>query len=134
METTEQKPDKKNRIFYIVMFSLIILSVAVTFVKIVILKDYQIVSQVSCDPKIEKCFMSVCDPASDDTCSSASSTAERTTYYKNISKKAETIYLCEQTTEKIGCNEELACIEGEKDCTYSYCNPSTLAEGEQCAE
>jgi len=134
METTEQKPDKKNKIFYIVMFSLIILSVAVTFVKIVILKNYQIVSQVSCDPKIEKCFMSVCDPATDGTCPSASSTAERTTYYKNISKKAETIFLCEQTTEKIGCGEELSCTIGEKDCIYTYCNSSHLTEGEQCAE
>ncbi len=134
METTEQKPDKKNRIFYIVMFSLIILSVAVTFLKIVILKNYQIVSQVSCDPKIEKCFMSICDPTTDEACSAASSTTERITYYKNISKKAETIFLCEQTTEKIGCNEELSCTTREKDCTYSYCNPSTLAEGEQCAE
>ncbi len=134
METTEKKPDKNNKIFYIVIFSLIVISVAVTFVKIVVLKDYQIVSQVSCDPKIEKCFAIKCDPATDDTCSSASSSAERTTYYKNISKKAETIYLCEQTTEKIGCNEELACTTGEKDCTYTYCNPSALTDGEKCSE
>ena len=134
METTEPKSNKGNKIFYIILALLIFGSIGVTFYKIVILKNYQIVSQVSCDPKIEKCFMSVCDPASDETCSSASSTAERTTYYKNISKKAEIIFLCEQTTEKIGCNEELACTEGEADCSYTYCNQSELVEGEKCSE
>ena len=39
-----------NRIFYIVFALLIIGSVGFTFYRIVILKDYQIVAETSCDP------------------------------------------------------------------------------------
>ena len=88
--------EKGNKIFYIVLALLIAGSVGVTFYKIVILKNYQIVAQVSCDPKIEKCFVSECDPTTDDTCLASSTVS----YYKNISKKANTIYLCEKTEEK----------------------------------
>ena len=132
METTEQKSNKGNKIFYIILALLILVSVGVTFYKIVILKNYQIVSQVSCDPATEKCFVYECDPEVDGVCSDIPE--ENISYYKNISKKAQKIFLCEQTTEKIGCNEELACTEGEADCSYTYCNPSELVEGEKCSE
>ena len=130
MEIIEQKSNKGNIIFYTVLALLILASVGVTFYKIVILKNYQIVAQVSCDPAIEKCFVSECDPATDDTCTATSTP----TYYKNISKKANNIYLCEKTEEKLGCNEELACTEGEKDCLYTYCDSAKLADGEKCSE
>jgi hypothetical protein len=134
MDNTEQKSNKANKIFYIIVALLIAGSIGVTFYKIVILKNYQIVAQVSCDPKVEKCFMSVCDPVTDDTCSVTSTTEERTTYYKNINKKAATIAACENTIQKIGCNEELSCTPREKDCSYTLCDPFNLAEGEQCSK
>ena len=130
MENIEQKSNKGNKIFYIVLVLLIAISVGVTFYKIVILKNYQIVAQVSCDPTTEKCFVTECDPTTNDTCSASSTIS----YYKNISKKANTIYLCEQTVEKLGCNEELSCTKGESYCSYTYCDPSNLAEGEKCSE
>ena len=130
METIEQKSDPRNKIFYIIFFLLIVASIGATYLKIVVFKNYQIVAQVSCDPTVEKCFISTCDPATDDTCT-ASSTP---TYYKNISKKAATIYDCENTTDKIGCGEELSCTEGEVDCSYTLCDPANLAEGETCSE
>ena len=132
METTEQKSNKGNKIFYIILALLIFGSVGVTYYKIVILKNYQIVSQVSCDPATEKCFVYECTPEVDGVCSDIPE--ENISYYKNISKKAQTIFLCEQTTEKIGCNEELSCTEGEADCSYTYCNQSELVEGEKCSE
>jgi len=133
MNNTEQKSNKANKIFYIILALLIIASIAATFYKIVIMKNYQITAQVFCDPKTEKCFVSVCDPSADDTCSAASTTEERTTYYKNISKKAASISACEATLEKNGCGEELSCTTGEADCSYTYCDPNNLGEGEECS-
>lgn len=130
MDNLAKKENIGNKIFYAVMFLLIAVSVGVTYYKIVVLKDYQIVAQVSCNPATEKCFETICDPATDDTCTATSTP----TYYKNISKKANTIYLCEQTAEKLGCNEELFCTTGEPDCSYTFCDPTKLADGEKCSE
>jgi hypothetical protein len=134
MDNLVQKEHKANKIFYIVIFSLIFVSILVTFFKIVLLKDYQIVAQVSCDPTTEKCFVSVCDPDTDDSCSAASSIAERTTYYKKISKKAANIAACEASDFKAGCTGELSCLSGEKDCSYTLCDSSKLSEDEKCSE
>lgn len=129
MENQVKNENRGNKIFYIILFLFIVGSVGVTYYKIVILKNYQIVAQVSCDPTYEKCFVSECDPATDETCSVDSSIT-----YKNISKKAATIYVCENTVEKVGCNEELSCTEGEKDCSYTFCDPTQLSDGEMCSE
>ena len=132
MDSLEQKSDIGNKIFYIVLILLVVGAVGVTFYKIVILKNYQIVAQVSCNPKTEKCFVTTCDPSTDDSCSK--NPDEQTTYYKNISKKAATISACEATAEKIGCKDELSCITGEANCSYTYCDPNNLGEGEECSK
>ncbi len=131
MENKDKKSSAGNRIFYIVLTLLILGSVGVTFVKIVILKDYQVIAETSCDPQIEKCFVYVCDPASDSSCSVVES--ERTSYYKMVSKKAANIAICEATVEKLGCDGELSCIENEKSCSYTFCDPNNLIEGESCS-
>ena len=132
MDNTVKNGDKTNIIFYTILILLIVGSVAATFYRIVILKDYQIVAQVSCDPTYEKCFVYECDPEYDGECSE--DPAENISYYKNISKKASNIYECEKTVEKIGCGEELGCVKGEKDCFYTHCDPAELSEGEMCSE
>lgn len=121
-----------ERIFYIVLGLLIAVSIGATYYRIVILKDYQIVAQVSCDPTQERCFVYECDPEIDGECSEIPE--ENISYYKNISKKAANIYACENTSEKLGCGEELSCTAWEFDCSYTYCDPSQLLEGERCSE
>lgn len=132
MESAEKKSKSTSRIFYAIFALLVIGSVGVTFVKIVMERDYQVVAMTSCSPQSEKCFVSVCDPDSDSTCPTEESM--RTTYYKLISKKAAAITLCEATTNKIGCGAELSCTPNEESCYYTYCNPATVTEGESCAE
>jgi hypothetical protein len=122
MENIEVKNKVGNRIFYIVLTLLILGSVGVTFYKIVILKDYQIVAETSCDTTTEECFK-----FTDETTNEVS-------YYKKISKKAASIALCEATEEKLGCNEELTCTENEVSCSYTYCDANNLVDGEVCAE
>jgi hypothetical protein len=119
-----------NKIFYTILILLILGSVGFTFWRIVIQKDYQIVAEVSCDMAKESCYHYAgvqCDKG-DESC-----VWEDEYNYKMISKKASTIYTCEQTEEKLGCNEELSCLEGEADCTYTNCDPAELGEGESCA-
>jgi hypothetical protein len=129
METINTKSVLVNRIFYSILILLIIGSVGFTFWRIVIQKDYQIVAEVSCDIATESCFNYegvVCDDTTDIEC-----IAEEPYNYKIISKKAATIYTCEQTEEKLGCSEELSCLEGEADCEYTNCDPEA---DEVCAE
>lgn len=129
MDNSIKSGNKSNIIFYTLLALLLAVSIGFTYYKIVILKNYQIVAQVFCDPATEKCFKTICDLATDNTCSATSSP----TYYKNISKKASTIYACESTAEKIGCKDELICTVGESDCSYTFCNPLKLASGEECS-
>ncbi len=117
METINNKTLWGNRIFYTILILLILGSVGVTFYRIVIQKDYQIVAEVSCDPSTESCFYYegvICD-GTDIEC-----VPEEAYDYKMISKKAASIFSCEQTEEKLGCSEELSCTEGEADCSYTY--------------
>jgi len=130
METTTNKSLWANRIFYAIFILLIIISVGVTFWRIVIQKDYQIEAEVSCDPALESCFHyeGVTCNEGDTECVS-----EESYDYKMISKKAANIYACEKTEEKIDCGEELSCLEGELNCSYTLCDPTTLSDGESCA-
>jgi hypothetical protein len=130
MDSSIKKEEKSNNIFFIIFFILILVTIGFTFYKIVILKNYQIVKQVSCNPIIEKCFITECDPSTDDTCSASSTIS----YYKKISKQASSIYACENTIEQNGCKDELSCISGEKNCSYTFCNKDSLEDGEKCAE
>ena len=117
-----------NKIFYTILILLIIASVGVTFWRIVIVKDYQIEAEVSCDPATESCFHYegvTCD-ISDIEC-----VPEEAYDYKLISKNAGTIYACEQTEEKIDCGEELSCTDGELNCSYTLCDAEA---GDTCAE
>lgn len=123
-----------NRIFYIVFALLIIGSVGFTFYRIVIVKDYQIVAETSCDPAIEACFHYAPEPCAADDTECLAQPAEEPYDYKMISKKAASIYECEKTSEKLGCNEDLTCLDNEIDCSYTYCDPENLADGEVCSE
>jgi hypothetical protein len=131
MENKVNKSMVGNRIFYIILILLILGSVGVTFYKIVWQKDYQIEAETSCDPVIESCFHYegvICD-SGDTEC-----VPEEAYDYKMISKSATNIYACEQTDEKLGCDEELSCTDEEVDCSYTFCDPESLGDGESCSE
>jgi hypothetical protein len=131
MDNSTQKGGIKENLFYIFFVLLVIGSVGTTFLKYVVFKNYQIFADSSCNPQTEKCFVSICDPAEDSTC--PENEADRVIYYKLISKNASEIYKCEQSVDKIDCNGELTCKQNEKNCSYTYCDPANLGEGEQCA-
>lgn len=128
----EAKTSLKNKIFYSVFVLLLIGSVIATFVRIVIMKDYIIVAESSCDPATEKCFVWECNTKIDGECSD--NPEENIWYYKIVNKKAYEIVKCEATEEKLGCNEELSCTEGEVSCSYEYCDEENLGEEIRCSK
>ncbi len=134
MNETEQKLTTANKIFYIVLVLVIVGSVGFTFLRLVVWKDYQIVAEVSCEPAVESCFHYEPEPCAEGDTACLALPLEEAYDYKLISKKAATIYACEQTAEKLGCSpEELSCVENEEDCSYTFCDLDNLAEGEACS-
>jgi len=121
--------DKKSKIFFLVFFLLIVGSVAVTYWRIMVKRDYIISAQQECDPATEPCFVSSCDPESDEECA-ATPEEERTTYYKTILKNAKNIPPCDPYKNE--CPTELTCQEGEPECSIEYCDESNVPEGEEC--
>ena len=132
MDNSTQKSNFNDKLFFIFFILLVIGSVGTTFLKFAVFKNYQILAETSCNTQTEKCFVKTCDPTTDKTC--PTNETERTTYYKKISKTASNIYTCEQSADKIGCDKELTCTQNEKKCSYTYCDPANLIEGEQCAQ
>jgi len=134
MENADTKNKIANRVFYLILILLILASVGVTFWRIVIQKDYQIVAEVSCDPAEEACYYYEPEECAMDDYECLSVPPEEAYDYKMISKNASTIYACEQTEEKLGCDEELSCLDGEENCEYTYCDPENLEDWEVCSE
>ncbi|MEI8096596.1 MAG: hypothetical protein WCG73_00605 [Candidatus Moraniibacteriota bacterium] len=118
--------DKKSRIFFLVFFLLILSSVVVTYCKIVILRDYMIVADATCDPYTERCFVAECDST---TTTCTGDPAQDTSYFKRISRNAQNIPLCDPAAE--GC-DALVCPSYETDCSYTLCDPTTAKDGEIC--
>ncbi len=140
MEETDEKLTTGNKIFYIVLVLLILGSVGFTFLRIVVWKDYQVVAEVSCDPATELCFHYEPEPCAEGDTACLALPPEEAYDYKLISKKAATIYNCQikkfsspEAAGLAGCGEELSCVENEEDCSYTFCDPENLAEGEVCS-
>jgi hypothetical protein len=118
--------DKKSKIFFVVFSLLIVGSIAATYYRYFIVRDYMIEAQADCDPSSEACFVTVCDPESEE-CSG--DPEQDTTYYAVIHRNARNIPLCDPSDE--GC-DALVCPEGEADCSIDFCDPQTVPEGTVC--
>lgn len=120
--------DKKSKVLLWILGLLIVGSVAVTYWKIMIKKDYIIEAQADCDPTVEKCFVYHCDPTTE-TCTGDDE--EDTSYYKLIQRNAANIPLCDPEDETC---QALVCPEGEKDCAISLCDKETVGADEECSD
>jgi hypothetical protein len=83
---------------------------------------------------MESCFTREPEPCVEADSECLANPPTEPTYYKNISKVASSIYACEQTADKIGCGEELSCLQGESDCSYTLCTDDNVPEGESCTK
>ncbi len=130
--------DKKNsleanqslveKIFLSFLFLLIILSVAITFWKIIIRKDYPIEAQTDCDPYSQKCFIWECNPTSDIEGEKCTGNPEEDIWYYNIARRnASRIPFCDPNDENC---TALVCEEGELGCEQIFCTEENKAEQE----
>ncbi|MBA4318329.1 MAG: hypothetical protein C0412_08005 [Flavobacterium sp.] len=118
--------EKKSKIFFIVFFAIVFLTIGISFYKFYILKDYYITAEADCDPEKEKCFIYECDPAVDTEC--PENADERLSYYKLIEKKAYSIPLCDASDPNC---LPLSCQAGE-DCQEIFCDETAKIEEIEC--
>lgn len=118
--------DKKNKIFFVVFFGAIFLSIFGAYYKYFISQNYFIQAQTVCDPEKEACFVYVCDPEVDEDCPEAD--FERASYYKLIKKKAYLIPPCDPKSEHC---PPLEC-GAKEDCEETLCSEDLLEEGVIC--
>ena len=124
MEISQSRADRWfMRSFFIVLFG----SVFFAFIRFVILKNYLVQAQTSCDPKTEECFVWQCDPESTVKGEACTGDPESdVSYYKIIKKKANTVPACNPDKDE-NC-PPLTCASGEKDCTEILCNEENKVE------
>lgn len=121
--------DKKSKIFFLVFFLLIAGSVAATYYRYIVARDYIIEAEADCDPYTEACFTYVCDPEAGEECTG--DPVEDTSYYKLIHRNAKNIPLCDPAEE--GC-EALVCPPDEEGCEIVFCDPAIAEEGMVCTD
>lgn len=122
-----KKNNWPNRIFFIVFGLLLIGSVAFTYFRIVVKRDYMISAETDCDPYAEECFIYECDPNTEEC---TGDPEEDTWYYKIIKRKAYNIPLCDPNDESC---EALVCPEEEEECSYELCEEGN-EEGIECVD
>ncbi|MBU2028426.1 hypothetical protein KJ761_00865 [Patescibacteria group bacterium] len=124
---------RADKILWIVFFLLIVGSVAFTYYRVMIKKDYLISSEVDCDPYTEKCFIWNCDPESDVEGEACIGDPEMDIwYYKIVERNASRIPLCDPEVDE-DC-EPFLCEAGELECGETLCDAAAAAEGEECTD
>ena len=112
--------DKKSKILFLVFFLVLAGSIFLTYYRYMIVRDYVIEAQVSCDPMTESCFVYVCDPENGEECTGDSE--QDTSYYKLLHRNAKNIPLCDPT--EADCLVAV-CLPGEADCQVTFCDPTS---------
>lgn len=124
------KLDRKSKILFFAIGLLIAGSVAATYWRIVVKRDYIVQAQTDCDPTAENCFVWKCDPNSTVEGEACTGDPEKDTwYYKIIRRNAKNIPLCDPNDENC---TALTCEPEEKDCSEELCAPQNVSEKESC--
>lgn len=117
--------DKNSKILLWVFAVLLVGSVAVTFWRIMIRRDYIIEAQVDCDPYTEACFVWECDPASTVEGEACVGDPESDVWYFKVAKRnAGRIPLCDPNTDE-NC-QPMLCEEDEMECEEILCTEDQL--------
>lgn len=109
------KYDKQSRCLFIVICLIIVFIVSYSYYNFFFKNDYVVTKQISCDPKVDSCFVS--------DCKSNDSTCDPTATYLKIevpSKYAGSDY------------DSLTCAKGSSLCRVITCEDDTLDAGEKC--
>jgi hypothetical protein len=129
-ESREPKIDSRSKILFAVISLLIVGSVAVTFWRYVMRRDYIVQAQIDCDPEMEKCFVWECDPNSAVEGEACTGDEESDIwYYKTFRRNAKNIPMCDPNDEDC---TAYVCDPSEDDCSEELCTDENVPEGESC--
>lgn len=129
----EADQPRAGKIFFIIFGLLIAASVAVTYWRIMVKKDYVVEAQTDCDPTADKCFIWECDPASTVEGEACTGDAEKDTWYYQIARRnAAKIPLCDPDKDE-NCDPWTCDPATEKDCSTTFCDETNKVEqGVEC--
>ncbi len=116
--------NKKSKIIFSILGILVVLSVSATYYRYVILHNYLVETEVSCDPSYESCFVWTCDPGTEGECTS--NPEEDTWYYKIAHRNAKNIPLCDP--DDVNCLPFQCAEENEEGCDEVICSTDTLTK------
>ena len=118
--------DKKSKsITLIILLTVIFLALSATYYRFFVARNYDIYTQVSCDPQSESCYKVTGCPQDMTGCD-----IPETTYYKILRIKALDVAYCNHNVES--CSEPV-CTVGN-DCEYIQCDPSVQAGALICGD
>lgn len=107
---------KENILLY-TLIPLLILTVAATYYRFMVLHDYTVAYEGECDPHESSCFVE-CE---DDECLNKY-------YFTKIQRNASALLaICGESI--VGCDDSNVCAVGEKECSVTFCR---LDLGEEC--
>lgn len=113
----EIKVDKRSKALFVVLGILIAGSMAVTYWRYMVKRDYIIQAQIDCDPETENCLVWKCDPTSlveGEECTGVPD--NDIWYYKILNRNAKNIPNCDPKDESCTTYQ---CSEGEPGCEIS---------------
>ena len=111
--------DEKSKYLLIAMGLLIVGTVVITYNRMVVLKDYQIIVEVPCDTYIDNCFVRTGEDGT-------------VTNYKILSRNASHMPLCDPNQDK-NCRAFI-CEPGEQKCKITVCSSDAVPEEEECSQ
>lgn len=108
-----------KRILFYTLAPLLIFTASYSFYRFIVVNNYLVGFEGSCDPEIHSCFIGCNDDACTDTY-----------YYAKIERNAATVK--KQCGADVSvCSVAETCLENEKGCTVTYCDPET--DGDSCS-
>ena len=129
-QDSEIKLDRKSKVLFLILGILIVGSVAATYWRYMMKRDYIIQAQIDCDPETENCFIWKCDPMSLEEGEECTGVPDNDIwYYKILNRNAKNIPDCDPKDENC---TAYVCGEGEKDCSEELCDPENVPDGEEC--
>lgn len=111
----------KKHIFITIIFVMILVNVLLAYHRFIIKKDYRISYEGVCDPVSNICFIG-CD---DEGCT-------KSHFYSKMEKYTPDL-LGQCGRDITDCEAANKCLEGDRDCSITYCDLATpIGEGDQC--
>jgi hypothetical protein len=130
-ENTEINLDRKSKILFVVLAILIAGSVAVTYWRYMVKRDYIIQAQIDCDPETQNCLVWKCDPMSLEEGEDCTGVPDNDIwYYKIFNRNAKNIPDCDPKDENCAAYQ---CDPGEPECETTSCSPDNIKKGEECS-